>query len=85
MFYVKELDKTSWKLVMLGAWKFALDQRKKGMVDLSKTLNEKQKLKDKSQYRAISWLSKAGKCMAYFALAITIISIVTPMIAMNYI
>jgi hypothetical protein len=85
MFYMKELDKTSWKLVILGAWKHALDNRKKGMVDMSMTLHEKVKLKEKSQYRAISWLSKAGKCMGYFALAITIVSIVTPMIAMNYI
>ena len=28
IFYIKELDKTSWKLVLLGAWKYALDQRK---------------------------------------------------------
>ena len=52
---------------------------------MSKMIFEKQKLKDKSQYRAISWLSKLGKFIGYLSLALAILSFVTPMIAMNYI
>ena len=85
IFFVKELDKTSWKLVIFGSWKYALEQRKQGMLNTSKMINEKQKAKDKQQYRAISWLSKLGKWVAYLTVALTVFSLVAPAIAMNYI
>ena len=83
--YMKELKNTSWRLVIQGAWKYALDLRKQGMVEMSKQVWEKEKIKEKKQYRAISWLTKGGKCMGYLALATFLFTIIAPAVAMNYI
>lgn len=55
------------------------------MLAMSKVVDAKRKLKESQQYRAISWLSKLGKWVAYLALAIVVLTMAAPMIAMNYI
>jgi hypothetical protein len=79
------MEKTSWKLILQNAWRQTIEHRKKGMVEMSRKIDQKEKQKEKQQNRAISWLSKIGKWLGYSAVAFAVLSIAGPLVAINYI
>ena len=70
---------------MIGSYKYALEMRKDGHIGLIKRSHEREKERAARRGKAVNFFRKLGKLIGWTVVIIIILSMVGPMIAMNYI
>ena len=82
---LKELKDSSFAKSIEGSYRYALEVRKDGHLERLKKFFQREKDRAAKKGRARNLFGKIWKCVGYLIVIIGILTVIGPMIAMNYI